>query len=47
MISGVDPPASLVVGALKAIEACTRAKSLHNRAHFVPLFSHDMGVNVR
>jgi hypothetical protein len=39
LISGVDPPASLVVGALKAIEACTRAESLHNRAHLVPLFA--------
>lgn len=39
LISGVDPPASLIVGALKAIEACTRAESLHNRAHFVSLFA--------
>jgi hypothetical protein len=37
LVSDVDPPASLIVGALKAVEACTRAESLHNRAHFVSL----------
>jgi hypothetical protein len=39
LVSGVDPRASLVVGALEAIKACTRAESLHKRAHFVSFFA--------
>lgn len=38
-VPGIDPPASLVVGAVNAIEACTRAESLHNRTHLVSLFA--------